>query len=124
MNEQGEQQELVPQPPKLSVCRSCRATIIWVRTERGKKMPLDGDPVDDQTQQNLFVLRDRSSYEGPLAIAAWGLSGTEPHYRSHFATCTHADDHRKLSSQQVTLRGETFEDIFKNEAPQDRMQIG
>ncbi len=81
------QLELVPQPPKASKCRSCSRTIIWVRTERDKKMPLDYDPVEDQTQASLFVLRDRTSSQGPLAIAAWGLAGIEPHYRSHFATC-------------------------------------
>jgi hypothetical protein len=83
----SDQLELIPQPPKLSTCRTCRAPIIWVRTERGKKMPLDAKPVEDQTQASLFVLRDIHSYEGPLAIAAWGLVGLEPHYMSHFATC-------------------------------------
>jgi hypothetical protein len=90
----SEQLELIPQPPKLSTCRSCRRSIIWCRTERGKKMPLDADPVEDQTQASLFVLRETEKREGPLAIAAWGLVGLESHYRSHFATCPNADSHR------------------------------
>jgi hypothetical protein len=70
-----------------------------VRTERGKKMPLDADPVEDQTQANLFVLRERESREAPLAMAAWGLVGLEDHYRSHFATCENADEHRSKATK-------------------------
>jgi hypothetical protein len=77
----------------MSACRSCGADIIWARTERGSKMPLDAEPVTEG--QHRFVLRDRSSSEGPLAIAAWGLDPkTDPHYVSHFATCPNADQHR------------------------------
>ncbi len=78
----------------MSRCRSCGADVIWVRTERERKMPLDSLPVDS-TGRNLFVLRDHASSEGPLAIAAWGLAHTEPHYVSHFATCPNADEHRR-----------------------------
>jgi hypothetical protein len=112
----GVQLEIAPKPPRLSTCRSCRRSIIWVRTERGKKMPLDADPVEDQTVANLFVLRERERYDdGPLAIAAWGLVGTEDHYVSHFATCPDADDHRSTNrrSQINELPGETFEEMFK-----------
>ncbi len=91
----GDQLELVPQPPRLSTCRSCRRSIIWTRTERGKKMPLDADPVTNHDASGLFVLREMENREGPLAIAAWGLAGSEPHYVSHFATCKFADQHRQ-----------------------------
>ncbi len=80
----------------MSNCRSCNADILWARTERGSRMPLDAEPVDS-TGRNLFVLRDKSSSEGPLAIAAWGLAHTEPHYVSHFATCPNADQHRRTT---------------------------
>ncbi len=80
----------------MSACRSCGAEIIWARTERGSKMPLDAEPSDNETlASGLFVLRDKNSHIGPLAIAAWGLEGTEPHYVTHFATCPHADQHRR-----------------------------
>jgi hypothetical protein len=73
--------------------------LLWARTERGKKMPLDAKPVADATveMRGLFVLRDRESSEGPLAIAAWGLEGAEPHYISHFATCPNAASHRNAA---------------------------
>lgn len=86
----------------MSNCRSCNAEIIWARTERGSKMPLDAEPVElpvtsgDGKARALFVLRDRSSFEGPLAIAAWGLNQkTDAHYRSHFATCNDPAGWRK-----------------------------
>jgi hypothetical protein len=97
LEERGTQLELAPKPPKLSTCRTCRRSIIWVRTERGKKMPLDADPVEDQTQANLFVLRERESREAPLAIAAWGLAGLEDHYMGHPATCPGADVHQSTN---------------------------
>ena len=83
----------------MSSCRSCQAPIIWARTERGKRMPLDAEPVCDAIAETrgLFVLRERDHADSPLAIAAWGLEGTEPHYRSHFATCPNAASHRKES---------------------------
>lgn len=73
----------------MNSCRSCHAEIMWARTERGNRMALDPDPICDTLAQTrtLFVLRDRGSAQGPLAIAAWGLEGTEPHYRPHFDTC-------------------------------------
>ncbi len=60
-------------------------------------MPLNAEPVElPRGMRGLFVLRDRSSSEGPLAIAAWGLDWkTDPHYISHFATCPNADEHRR-----------------------------
>lgn len=83
----------------MSTCRSCHAEILWARTETGKRMPLDADPIADAIAETrgLFVLRDRHSAEGPLAIAAWGLEGTEPHYRSHFASCPDAAKHRRAA---------------------------
>jgi hypothetical protein len=81
----------------VSRCRSCNAEILWARTERGKKMPLDADAYTGLAPGGLFVLREIDDWDGPLALAAWGLLGTEPHYRSHFATCPDAADHRKAA---------------------------
>jgi hypothetical protein len=79
----------------VTTCRSCGAEIIWARTERGSRMPMDARRVMGN-DKNLFVLRDHHSPEGPLAIAAWGLDWrSDPHYRSHFATCPNADQHRR-----------------------------
>lgn len=86
------------QGPRRSECRSCHASIIWVRTERGKRMPLDAEPVDaTRATRSVFVLRELENDGGPLAVAAWGLEGTEPHYISHFSTCPNADTHRRAA---------------------------
>lgn len=53
-------------------CKSCRAQIIWFKTEAGKNMPVDADTVEaDDTELDL-----------------------ERHV-SHFATCPQANQHRR-----------------------------
>lgn len=88
----------------MSNCRSCGASIIWARTGRGKRMPLDAESVADVTAQGLFVLREKTNPAGPLALAAWGLDCfTDPHYRSHFATCPNADAHRSTNRRTENM---------------------
>ena len=67
-----------------SFCRECRTQIHWVKTPRGKNMPLDmhrvagGNVEVDENNQAVFVRKD-------------GL----PHFISHWATCPDADKFRK-----------------------------
>ena len=35
----------LPEDPRPSKCRSCGATIFWVETKNGKKMPINADGV-------------------------------------------------------------------------------
>jgi len=53
-------------------CSSCRARIIWLKTSKGKNMPVDADTVEPE--DNEF---DPSRHT------------------SHFATCPNANQHRK-----------------------------
>lgn len=86
-----------------SRCRSCDAPIVWTITEHGKKMPVDLEPVDRSTGHGLFVLRprylrQRRGDDAPKAIAVtlgFFDGHDEPAYVSHFATCPHADQHRR-----------------------------
>lgn len=80
---------------RLGSCSSCGARIVWVRTERGKRMPMDPEPYHGLESAGVFVLRDRYAAEGPLAIAVAPAAFDEPLYRSHFATCPNADTHRR-----------------------------
>lgn len=59
-------------------CRSCHKVIYWITTPAGKQMPVDCD------------------VEGGQAPSTRG-SVTQFHGRgvSHFATCAHADEHRR-----------------------------
>lgn len=57
---------------RITRCRSCRAKIIWFKTDAGKNMPVDADTVeadDDELDLSRHV--------------------------SHFATCPNANQHRR-----------------------------
>ena len=73
-------------------CRSCSAPIRWARTEHGKRIPLDAEPYAGDDPRGLFVLREGG--ELALAVPAGALED-EPRYRSHFATCPNAEEHRR-----------------------------
>lgn len=60
-------------------CRSCGALVVWMRTSRGKNMPVDADTVDEAALE----FED----EKPLFDA-------EEH-SSHFSTCPDADGWRR-----------------------------
>jgi hypothetical protein len=78
----------------VSYCRSCRAEILWVGTERGKAMPLDRGPYQGDDPRGLFVIRTDSGK--PLAIAATpDAFPDEPVYTSHFSTCPDRDKWRR-----------------------------
>ena len=55
----------------MSKCRSCGADIVWVKTQQGKNMPIDAETDNGDTIFDHNV------------------------HRSHFATCPHADQHRR-----------------------------
>lgn len=72
--------------PQTSECRSCEAEIIWVETEKGRRMPIDADP----------------SPGGRFALSADGktVAFVPPHssvggrgdlHCSHFETCPEAE---------------------------------
>jgi hypothetical protein len=89
------------------VCASCKAPLIWATTERGKRMPVDSEPVTGgnillshrhvgeppvalpqakAALEQLAAEHERSPQEGPLRL-----------FTSHFATCPDAAAHRKRS---------------------------
>jgi hypothetical protein len=95
---------------KYSRCRSCRALCVWAETEKGKRMLVDVKRVPHGNVRLVW----RAAYEEPLAIVLGkvglelanaehtaalenGLTD-EPElllHTSHFATCPHADKHRR-----------------------------
>ena len=69
----------------MSKCRSCGAPIEWAVTDAGKMIPLDADPVPEG---NLVVEAGKSrarTVDDP-GVVFW---------RTHFATCPNADEHRR-----------------------------
>lgn len=65
-----------------ATCRSCGAAIIWAE-RGGRRMPLDAVPVD---QRGLF------NFDNGYALTPRTV------YRSHFATCPNAAQHRRPTS--------------------------
>ncbi len=59
-----------------ALCKSCGAPIYWVFTTLGRKMPID-------REKRRMVVQGPNGWEVRVA------------YRSHFATCPNADEHRK-----------------------------
>jgi hypothetical protein len=73
-------------------CRSCHAPITWAVTGKGRRMPLDPQPVAEGNIR-LEPIPGRST---PLAIVMGkGEATTRSGYVSHFATCPNAKRHRK-----------------------------
>lgn len=65
----------------MSKCSSCGADIWWVRTEKGKRMPLDAKP-----EQRVIV--DGDGHDEPVGrvVKVW---------TPHWATCPNAEQHRR-----------------------------
>ena len=78
---------------KLAYCRSCEWPIIWVVTEKGKNMPVDADPV---SAPRGFRLEEQDDGRAPLAKFVSQPEPGERLYESHFSTCPHAAQHRKV----------------------------
>lgn len=84
-------------PWSTSACRSCGALVVWAITPRGKRMPVDVEPSpagnvvlvdpEDPTDPPRVVLLHTESERATVPV--------EKLHTSHFATCTHAAEHRR-----------------------------
>jgi hypothetical protein len=84
---------------RVSKCRTCGASIFWVATAAGKLMPVEAQPSPDG---NVLVddlgggLVWRATVLGPGELELVKLAEPDrPRYLSHFATCAHAELHRR-----------------------------
>ena len=69
----------------MAQCRSCGASIVWAVTEKGKRIPMDAEPLAFRPGEFLLTASD------PPEATTMNLKV----YRSHFATCPNANEHRK-----------------------------
>lgn len=71
-------------------CRSCDAAIFWAVTERGRRIPIDVEPV---ANGNITL----SDFSDGLRATYLRKDETTRHdrYVSHFATCPDAKTHRR-----------------------------
>jgi hypothetical protein len=76
----------------MSKCKSCGAEIFWAMTKGNRKMPVDSLP---SPGGNLTIVENKNGE--PVALNA----GPGPYlfpcklYKSHFATCPNATEHRR-----------------------------
>ena len=76
-------------------CRSCGSPIRWVMSEKGHRIPLDPDPVENG---NLvpYTIPTTGTFGVPTIRARVADPGSvTPAWVSHFATCPNAARHRK-----------------------------
>lgn len=80
---------------KTARCFSCGAEIVWAVTTKGNRMPVDAQPSSDGN-----ILLERRP-DGALIAVVSEPGGLElpglaaPRYKSHFATCPNASEHRR-----------------------------
>lgn len=78
-----------------ATCVSCGAPILWAVTDKGKRIPLDLEPVP---LGNVAVSADSGFPSAPPMAKVWGnrheWPPRKPRYVSHFSTCPHAKEHR------------------------------
>lgn len=77
---------------KLDHCSAeeCAAPIVWTRTERGKNMPVDADPVEVKAGFRLV-----EGEGAPLARYTRAPEPGERLYVAHWFTCPAAERFRK-----------------------------
>jgi hypothetical protein len=92
---------------RVTACRSCGSAIIWTVTERGKRMPVDAQPLDSGTVQlvgNAFgesvALSRVLSGDSLTAAREQGA----PLHRSHFASCPEANVWRRPRMSEAHAR--------------------
>lgn len=73
-------------------CFSCGNEIIWARTETGKRMPIDPSP---HPEGNLVLYRGEMLPTVRPVSRIVDRKPDTPLYKSHFATCKQASQHRK-----------------------------
>lgn len=78
---------------------SCGSEIRWIKTESGKNMPVDPEPVAIKPTQtgNVIVVTDSGKVKKGIKVDISEVAqGTAiVGHKSHFATCPFADKHRR-----------------------------
>jgi hypothetical protein len=77
----------------MTACRSCGAPVLWAVTAEGKRMPVDAEPTP---AGNLVVDQTAQPWTVRVVPPDDLLAGDPPRYLPHWATCPHANEHRKL----------------------------
>ena len=76
-------------------CQSCGSPIYWLKLKSGKSMPVDQPLITVENPALVGKLTLVTPDGEVVSKAPLGLRG----YRSHFASCPNAKDHRKKVSK-------------------------
>ncbi len=76
-------------------CSSCKAPIIWIKTPKGKSMPLDATP----NPAGNVVIRDGLAVVLTLDELANDPSVGQRRFLPHWASCPSAAQHRKAKAK-------------------------
>lgn len=91
--------ELYPWTPEK--CRDCAAEVVWCRTPKGARMPLNAE---ESNNGNVLLMSPSEPVQGRLGILAVTLSGDVLErarselarlYTSHHVNCPNAKNRRK-----------------------------
>ena len=81
-------------------CRSCGAEIRWIRMQSGKSMPVDTKMLaarlpeaDEKTE--VLITEGGATIRGVVCELDFLDDIQWPCFRPHWASCPHADQHRK-----------------------------
>lgn len=77
-----------------SECRSCQAPIVWVITEKGRKMPVDVAPSDDGRFRKVRVEANGDKLVHFVKDSEMEAN-TAKLYASHFQTCPEAKEWKR-----------------------------
>ncbi len=75
-------------------CKTCGAPLIFALTAKGRRMPLDPDPV---AGGNLLLTQEATELRAAV-VDSLSQPVARPLYRSHFAVCPGAATHRRRRS--------------------------
>jgi hypothetical protein len=91
-------------PSRFGKCRSCGAPIMWIRTEKGKMMPVDMETerfYPDPRGEKLYIMNDGHTMRGtPAPEGEEILPCVASGFVSHFATCPDAGKFRKRDASE------------------------
>ena len=83
---------------RVSACKECGAAMRWVKTQKGKNMPIDDEP----DSAGRFVIEDPDVDPPRVRYLGESEEYTGERFTSHFKTCTNP---RRFSKGKGRGRG-------------------
>jgi hypothetical protein len=85
----------------MAKCKSCGATILWIGTVNGKKMPCDAEQVvywQDPKGETTIITPNGETIRATLQTQRTPATGIG--YIPHWVTCPQANKHRRGKNDQ------------------------